>query len=282
MNEEYILEVKDLEYTYGDGTHALKGVNLKIEKGKKIAIIGVNGSGKSTLFLNMNGVLKATKGEIIYFKGKKIAYDKKSLMELRKKVGIVFQNPETMLFSSNVYQEVSFGAMNLKLDNNIVHERVQAALEDVNMTEYSEKSIHFLSYGQKKRVSIADILVMEPELIIFDEPTSSLDPRHSKKIKEIFDELNKKGMTVIISTHDMNFTYSWADYIFVLGDGKVKKQGTPEEIFADDKILEECYLERPFLFDMFEKLKEKNLLTKTDMKIYPKTREELYKLLKTI
>ena len=89
-------------------------------------------------------------------------------------------------------------------------------------------------------------------------------------------------MTVIISTHDMNFTYSWADYIFVLGDGKVKKQGTPEEIFADDKILEECYLERPFLFDMFEKLKEKNLLTKTDMKIYPKTREELYKLLKTI
>ena len=109
-----------------------------------------------------------------------------------------------------------------------------------------------------------------------------LDPRHSKKIKEIFDELNKKGMTVIISTHDMNFTYSWADYIFVLGDGKVKKQGTPEEIFADDKILEECYLERPFLFDMFEKLKEKNLLTKTDMKIYPKTREELYKLLKTI
>ena len=262
MNEEYILEVKDLEYTYGDGTCALKGVNLKIEKGKKIAVIGVNGSGKSTLFLNMNGVLKATKGEI-YFKGKKIAYDKKSLMELRKKVGIVFQNPETMLFSSNVYQEVSFGAMNLKLDNNIVHERVQAALEDVNMTEYSEKSIHFLSYGQKKRVSIADILVMEPELIIFDE-------------------LNKKGMTVIISTHDMNFTYSWADYIFVLGDGKVKKQGTPEEIFADDKILEECYLERPFLFDMFEKLKEKNLLTKTDMKIYPKTREELYKLLKTI
>ena len=273
MNEEYILEVKDLEYTYGDGTCALKGVNLKIEKGKKIAVIGVNGSGKSTLFLNMNGVLKATKGEI---------YFKKSLMELRKKVGIVFQNPETMLFSSNVYQEVSFGAMNLKLDNNIVHERVQAALEDVNMTEYSEKSIHFLSYGQKKRVSIADILVMEPELIIFDEPTSSLDPRHSKKIKEIFDEFNKKGMTVIISTHDMNFTYSWADYIFVLGDGKVKKQGTPEEIFADDKILEECYLERPFLFDMFEKLKEKNLLTKTDMKIYPKTREELYKLLKTI
>ena len=281
MNEEYIFEVKDLEYTYGDGTCALKGVNLKIEKGKKIAVIGVNGSGKSTLFLNMNGVLKATKGEI-YFKGKKIAYDKKSLMELRKKVVIVFKNPETMLFSSNVYQEVSFGAMNLKLDNNIVHERVQAALEYVNMTEYSEKSIHFLSYGQKKRVSIADILVMEPELIIFDEPTSSLDPRHSKKIKEIFDELNKKGMTVIISTHDMNFTYSWADYIFVLGDGKVKKQGTPEEIFADDKILEECYLERPFLFDMFEKLKEKNLLTKTDMKIYPKTREELYKLLKTI
>ena len=249
MNGEYILEVKDLEYTYGDGTHALKGINLKIEKGKKIAIIGVNGSGKSTLFLNMNGVLKATKGEI-YFKGEKIAYDKKSLMELRKKVGIVFQNPETMLFSSNVYQEVSFGAMNLKLDNNIVHERVKVALEDVNMTEFSEKSIHFLSYGQKKRVSIADILVMEPELIIFDEPTSSLDPKHTQ----------------------------WENYIFIIDDGKIKKKGIPEEIFADNKILEECYLEKPFLFDMFEKLKEKNLLTNTEA--YPKTKEELYKLLK--
>ena len=279
MNKEYILEVKNLEYTYGDGTHALKGINLKIEKGKKIAIIGVNGSGKSTLFLNMNGVLKPSKGDI-FFEGEKIAYDKKSLMELRKKVGIVFQNPETMLFSSNVYQEVSFGAMNLKLDDDTVHKRVDTALEDVNMTEYSEKSIHFLSYGQKKRVSIADILVMEPELIIFDEPTSSLDPRHTQKIEEIFDELNKKGMTVVISTHDMNFTYSWADYIFVIGDGKIKKQGVPEEIFADDKILEECYLEKPFLFDMFEKLKEKNLLTNTEA--YPKTKEELYKLLKKI
>ena len=168
--------------------------------------------------------------------------------------------------------------MNLKLDNNIVHERVKVALEDVNMTEFSEKSIHFLSYGQKKRVSIADILVMEPELIIFDEPTSSLDPKHTQKIEEIFDELNKKGMTVVISTHDMNFTYSWADYIFIIDDGKIKKQGIPEEIFADNKILEECYLEKPFLFDMFEKLKEKNLLTNTEA--YPKTKEELYKLLK--
>ena len=251
MNEKYILEVKDLEYTYGDGTHALKGINLKIEKGKKIAIIGVNGSGKSTLFLNMNGVLKATKGEI-YFKGEKIAYDKKSLMELRKKIGIVFQNPETMLFSSNVYQEVSFGAMNLKLDNNIVHERVQAALEDVNMTEFSEKSIHFLSYGQKKRVTIASVLVLNPEIIILDEPTAGQDFYHYNEIMSFLIELNRQGKTIIMITHDMHLLSEYSSRTIVLSKGQVVADTTPVLVLNDKKICEIASLRQTSLFEMAE------------------------------
>ncbi len=200
---KYILETKDLGYTYPDGTEALRNINLKIEKGKKISVVGVNGSGKSTLFLNFNGVLKPTKGTVIY-KGNQVKYNHKSLLELRKNIGIVFQDPENQLFSASVYQEVSFGAMNLKLSESEVKNRVDEALKNVHMYQYRNKAVHFLSYGQKKRVSIADILVMQPEIIVFDEPTSSLDPKHSKQIVKIFDELNEKGITVILSTMMLN------------------------------------------------------------------------------
>lgn len=273
--KEYILETKDLEYTYGDGTHALKGVNLKIEKGKKIVVVGVNGSGKSTLFLNLNGVLRATKGEI-YFKGEKLEYNKKALMKIREKIGIVFQNPETMLFSSNVFQEVSFGAINLGLDEKIVRSRVEQALKDVHMEDYAEKSIHFLSYGQKKRVSIADIIVMKPELIIFDEPTSSLDPKHSKQVIDIFDSLSKNDITIIVSTHDINFAYSWADYVIVMKDGLIRKEGRPEEVFSDTALMEECYLEKPYILEFFEQLKDKKAIKGEKI---PKTKEELYMMI---
>lgn len=275
--ENYILETKDLEYIYGDGTHALKGLNIRIEKGKKVVVVGVNGSGKSTLFLNLNGVLKATKGEI-FFKGEKLKYDRNSLMKIREKVGIVFQNPETMLFSSNVYQEVSFGVVNLGLEEKIVRERVEKALQDVHMEDYAEKSIHFLSYGQKKRVSIADIIAMKPELIIFDEPTSSLDPKHSKQVIEIFNKLAQDEVTVIISTHDINFAYSWADYVIVMKDGFVRKEGKPEEVFSDEGLMDECYLEKPYILEVFEALKNKKIIS--DECSYPRTKEDLFNMIK--
>lgn len=274
--EKYILETKDLEYIYGDGTHALRGLNIRIEKGKKVVVVGVNGSGKSTLFLNLNGVLKATKGEI-YFKGEKLKYDRKSLIKIREKVGIVFQNPETMLFSSNVYQEVSFGVVNLGLEEEKARKRVEKALQDVHMENYAEKSIHFLSYGQKKRVSIADIIAMKPELIIFDEPTSSLDPKHSKQVIEIFNKLAQDETTVIVSTHDINFAYSWADYVIVMKDGLVRKEGRPEEVFSDKELMEECYLEKPYILEVFEVLKNKKIIS--DEFSYPRTKEALFNML---
>jgi len=273
---EYILETKDLNFQYEDGTEALKNINLKIKKGKKISFVGVNGSGKSTLFLNLNGVLKPTKGTVIY-DGNEVKYNHKSLLSLRKNIGIVFQDPDNQLFSASVYQEVSFGAMNLKLSDIEVRSRVNEALNSVGMYEYRDKAVHFLSYGQKKRVSIADILVMNPEIIVFDEPTSSLDPKHSKQIVNIFDELNERGMTVILSTHDVELAYSWSDYIVVMKDGEIVREGTPYEIFSDDNLIHECYLEKPIVLEIFEKLRDNGKIT-LDTNI-PRNKEELYKIL---
>ncbi|AVQ16904.1 energy-coupling factor ABC transporter ATP-binding protein [Fusobacterium gonidiaformans] len=273
--KEYIIETKDLYYHYPDGTQALKGISLAIEKGKKIAIIGVNGSGKSTLFLNLNGVLKATSGKIFY-EGKELKYDKRSLMEVRKNVGIVFQNPESMLFSSNVFQEVSFGPMNLGYPVEEVKKQVVSSLEEVNMLEFQEKSVHFLSYGQKKRVSIADILAMKPKVMILDEPTSSLDPRHTRQLKELFEDLHRKGITVIISTHDVNLAYEWADEILVMKDGKVVEFGASEEIFVKKELLFDCYLEQPYLVSLYEELKKKGVLKKIGK--LPKTQKELLEM----
>ena len=274
---KYILETKDLSFKYPDGTKALNNINLKIEKGKKISFVGVNGSGKSTLFLNFNGVLKPTKGTIVY-KGEEVKYNHKSLLDLRKNVGIVFQDPENQLFSSSVYQEVSFGAMNLKLSEIEVRNRVDDALKNIGMYDYRDKAVHFLSYGQKKRVSIADILVMQPEIIVFDEPTSSLDPKHSKQIVKIFDELNEKGMTVILSTHDVELAYSWSDYIVVMKDGEIFREGTPYEIFSDEKLIQECYLEKPLILDMFQFLCDNSKITLANN--IPRNKEELYRILK--
>lgn len=275
--KDYILEARNLSYKYPDGTKALNNVNLKIPKGEKIAFLGINGSGKSTLFLNFNGVLKPNHGKLIY-NGQEVKYNQKSLLELRKNVGIVFQDPENQLFSASVYNEVSFGAMNLKLEKEEVKNRVDKALNNVGMYDYKDKAVHFLSYGQKKRVSIADILVMNPEIIVFDEPTSSLDPRHAKQIVGIFDELNEKGITVILSTHDVELAYSWADYIFVMKNGEVVKEGIPFDIFSDDELIHDCYLEKPLVLDIYEFLKKNNKVEHES--IVPRNREELFEIIK--
>lgn len=273
MMSQYILETKNLSYTYPDGTLALKNISLQIRRGEKIAIVGVNGSGKSTLFLNLNGVLKSTQGSV-FFSGKEVQYDKKSLMELRKNVGIVFQNPETMLFSSNVFQEVSFGPMNLDLALEEVEKKVISSLTEVNMLDFQEKSVHFLSYGQKKRVSIADILAMEPEVIILDEPTSSLDPKHAEQMMDLFEVLHQKGITVLLSTHDVNLAYEWADRIIVMKDGEIIDSGESADIFSKKEEIESCYLKQPYVLRTYYELKKRGLW-KEERKI-PKTEEELF------
>lgn len=248
-----ILETIDLEFTYPDGTKALKGISVKINQGEKIAVLGVNGAGKSTLFLNFNGINRPTGGKL-YFKGREVKYNHSALIDLRKSVGIVFQDPDTQLFSANVYQEVSFGAINLKLPQEVVKQRVDAALTATGTWEIRNKPVHFLSYGQKKRVSIADILVMEPDVIILDEPTASLDPLHTLRMMELFNNLNKEGKAIILSTHDVDAAYEWADTVWVMKDGKILKTGNWLEIFRNEELLTEAELIKPMVLNIFDKL----------------------------
>ncbi|MFZ5632569.1 MAG: energy-coupling factor ABC transporter ATP-binding protein [Bacillota bacterium] len=256
---EFILEARDLHFKYPDGTRALGELSLSIEKGKKVVILGPNGAGKTTLFLHFNGILRPARGQV-RFAGRDVRYDHASLMDLRKKVGIVFQDPDTQLFSASVSQEISFGPMNMGLSKEQVLQRVYRAMAETGITDLKDRPTHFLSYGQKKRVSIADILAMDPEVIIFDEPTAYLDPRLKGQIVELLDRLNRDGKTVLLSTHDVDLAYSWADYIFVVKGGAVAGKGTPERIFLDDELLRATNLERPWLIEVYNELREKGWL----------------------
>lgn len=253
---EFILEARNMEYRYPDGTRALRGLSLAVKKGVKTAFLGPNGAGKTTLFLHFNGILRPTGGSL-RFAGKDVRYDHSSLMELRKHVGIVFQDPDAQLFSASVLQEVSFGPMNMGLSREQVMQRVYGAMEATAITSLKDRPTHFLSDGQKKRVSIADILAMDPAVIIFDEPTACLDPKLKQQVMELLDRLNRDGKTVILSTHDVDLAYSWADYIFVVKDGALAGEGLPEKVFQDDSLLQRADLEKPWLIEIYSEFKRK-------------------------
>lgn len=182
--EDFIIKIDNLHYKYEDGKEALKGISFNIKKGEKIAILGPNGSGKSTFLLTLNGIHKPTKGNL-YFNGKPYNYSKKSLLNLRSKIGVIFQDSDNQLFSSSVFQEISFGVLNLGIDENTSKKLVEQVIEELDITPFRNKPTYALSGGQKKQVSIADILVMNPEVIILDEPTSSLDPKHTAMLSLI-------------------------------------------------------------------------------------------------
>lgn len=253
-----VIKTKSLEYVYPDGTYALKGINIAIERGKKVAVIGANGTGKSTFLLHLNGILRPTKGEVM-IEGSPIKYDEKSLRSVRKKVGIVFQDPDDQLFAPTVKQDVAFGPQNLDVPENEVERRVEHALKSVRMEVYADKPPHFLSAGQKKRVAIAGILAMEPEVLVLDEPTAGLDPQSSADIIEILDELNIEGKTIIFSTHDVDLAARWADYIYVFHNGLVRKDGVPSQIFADYSLISETGLRLPTFVQTFRELKVRGI-----------------------
>ena len=254
-----IIKAENLCYTYEDGTEALKGIDLTIEAGKKVALLGANGSGKSTFFLCLNGVNQPQKGAL-YLHDKPYDYSKNGLLHLRSKVGIVFQDPDSQLFSASVYQELSFGAMNLGLEEEEVKRRVEQSIEDLEITPFRHKPTHFLSGGQKKQVSVADILVMDPEVIVFDEPAAALDPKHTKILNHLIDKLSERGITIIISTHDVDFAFGWADEAVLFHNGKVLRQGAPEEVFAAEEDLEKTNLTKPAALRLFDNLVKNGVL----------------------
>lgn len=223
---EAAIEARELRYIYEDGTAALKGINLRAERGKITGILGANGAGKSTLFLNLNGVLQPSDGEIL-LDGVPVKRDRKGLTELRRRVGIVFQDPDDQLFSADVYRDISFGAVNLGLPEAEVRRRVEAAMERTGVSHLRDKPTHALSFGQKKRVAIAGVLVMEPEALILDEPTAGLDPQGVSDLLELLTSLrDSQGMTILMATHDMDVVPLCCDYAYLLGGGSVLAQGT--------------------------------------------------------
>lgn len=258
MRSNPILEVRDVSFSYPDGTQALSGISLSLPKGKKTAFLGPNGAGKTTLFLHFNGILKPDRGKIC-FSGQDVCYDHISLLELRKKVGVVFQDPDTQLFSASVMQEISFGPLNLGLSREEVWERVKEAMEATDILDLQDKPTHFLSFGQKKLVTVAGVLAMRPEVLVCDEPIAWLDPRHAAQITRLFDKINSRGVTIVFSTHDVDLAYSWADYVFIMKDGMVLAEGMPEQIFSDHQLLEDAEMEKPWLIDVYEELKRKGL-----------------------
>ena len=269
MEQKVILQVRDLQYAYSDEKMALKGVNLDIRQGERIAVMGSNGAGKSTFFLNINGVLQSEHGEIFY-RGQKMT--KKTMNDLRKNVGIVFQDADSQIIASTVQAEVSFGPMNLKLSRDEVSNRVDEALAYMNLTDFCNRPPHYLSGGEKKRVSIADIIAMHPEIIIFDEPTAALDPVNADMLEEVLEKMAQEGKTIMISTHDVDFAYRWAERIVVFCDGKIIADDTPLAVFQNKEIVHQANLKRPMMLDIYEAMKEKGLVKEN--RSYPKNVEE--------
>lgn len=219
MNDA-VLETIELSYHYPDGRAALTELTLRIRRGERVALLGANGSGKTTLLLNLLGLLAPTSGEVRAF-DEPLRRNAADLKRLRSRVGLVFQNPDSQLLSASVAEDVSFGPMNLGLPTGEIRERVNDALAAVGMDEHADVPAHALSFGQKKRVCIAGVLAMQPEVLLLDEPTAGLDARALEDLFAVLGRLHARGMTVVLSTHDIDLAYAWADRAEVLDRGRL-------------------------------------------------------------
>ncbi|MCF4970170.1 energy-coupling factor ABC transporter ATP-binding protein [Nostoc sp. CMAA1605] len=251
MNKpETLLEFQQVHYTYPGGQQsALNGVNLTIPAGKKCALIGKNGCGKTTLFLLANGLYKPHRG-IISWQGKPLQYDRNFLMKLRQKVGLIFQNPEQQLVASTVEEDISYGLCNLGLPPAEIQQRVTQALNEFNLSELAQRPVHHLSLGQKKRVSLADVMVLKPELLLLDEPTAYLDRPQTRNLISVLQKIHSSGTTILMATHDLDFVCSWADWVFVMDQGQLILEGKPEDVFVQREILEAIQLGVPLIYEI--------------------------------
>jgi len=247
-----MFRVEGLGHSYGEGVEALQRVNLNIEGGSKVAILGNNGAGKTTLLLHLNGVLRPSRGRV-YFKGEELEYKKDFLSYLRSRVGMVFQHSDDQLFAPTVLQDVAFGPLNQGLSREEGERKAYEALESLGIKKLADRPPHLLSEGQKKRVAIAGVLALDPEAIIMDEPLANLDSRGQEEVKEIMEEM--EGKTIVFSTHDPDLAYGWADYIYLLHMGGIVREGKPEEVFTSPDI----HLPRPLLVELYEIFSKKGL-----------------------
>lgn len=251
-----LLSAEKIYFSYDKKKNVIKDVSLTVDKGEFIAVIGHNGSGKSTLAKLFNGLLKPDKGKITV-DGFSSA-DEKSLFEIRKRVGVVFQNPDNQLVASIVEDDVAFGPENLGVPREEIKERIDFALSAVEMLKYKKSSPERLSGGQKQRIAIAGVLALKPEIIVFDESTSMLDPKGREEVLSVAEKLKKEGVAVISITHYMEEAVK-ADRIYVINEGEIVMSGTPEEVFKKREKLKEIGLEIPAAARIAEELISKGV-----------------------
>ena len=238
-----ILDVRGLAYAYPDGHQALYGVNLHVHRGERVALLGPNGAGKTTLVLHLNGILEAGAGSVAV---SGLPVTKPNLAEVRRRVGIVFQDPDDQLFMPTVRDDVAFGPRNLGLRGDALEQRVHEALVKVGMDAYADRPPHHLSFGQRRRVAVATVLAMEPEILVLDEPSSNLDPASRRELADILRDLD---VTVLMVTHDLPYALELCPRSVVLSDGVVVADGSTYDVLTDTELMRAHRLELPFGFD---------------------------------
>ncbi|WP_142849475.1 energy-coupling factor ABC transporter ATP-binding protein [Telmatospirillum sp. J64-1] len=246
---DLILAARGLTYSYGGSAPALDGLDLDVTRGRKLAILGPNGAGKSTLLLHLNGTLRPARGEIL-LDGVPVGYGRAELNRWRARVGLVLQDPDDQLFAASVYEDVSFGPVNLGLPEDAARRRTEEALEAMRIAALAERPPHLLSFGQKKRAAIAGILAMRPDMLLLDEPTAGLDSHGERHLLAALDHLVKDGATIVFTTHDVDLAYGWADEVALFSHGRVLGQGEPAEMLGDEALLRQARLHMPLLLDL--------------------------------
>jgi len=259
-NNGIILELRDVCYRYPDGKRGLETCSISFERGRRTALLGLNGAGKTTLFLQCNGVLHPQAGEVL-LDGIPLRYDRQGLRMLRSRIGVVFQNPDAQLFSASVREDVSFGPLNLGLSMEESRNRVEQSLAAVGMLEYADRPVHAMSYGQKKRVCIAGVLAMEPEVLILDEPMAGLDVAMQFELTALLQQFHDSGMTIITATHDIDFAYQWADKISVLEAGRCAAAWNATELPEVMEELKYFGIGIPKVAELYRRMADSGLIT---------------------
>ena len=252
-----LLAIRGLNYCYSGGIAALHQLDLSIEKGRKLAILGANGSGKTTLLLHLNGTFRPTRGDLL-LDGRPVGYDRRFLNDWRRRVGLVLQEPDDQLFAATVGQDVSFGPLNLGLSAAETAERVREALEALRIAHLRDRATHQLSFGQKKRVAIAGVLAMRPEILVLDEPTAGLDAHGVTHLLGALQPLHAAGTTLVFSTHDVELAYAWADHVALFHNGAVLRQGETVAVLADREMMQQARMRSPLLLELAQLLREES------------------------
>jgi cobalt/nickel transport system ATP-binding protein len=258
-----LIKIAGVNFAYPDGTEALRDINISIQSGEKVAVLGANGSGKSTLFQLFNGLLEPTSGEIYI---KDLHLEKKNYKVIRRIVGMLFQDPDDQIFSPTVKQEIMYGLLNMGQSKEAILETVGWALHVVGLEGFEDKNPYKLSGGEKKRVALASVLAMKPDMLVLDEPTSALDPMGVAQLVKLLNNINKElNITLIFATHDVDVVPLLADYVYVLNKGRIKLFGPTADVFSHKKVIRDNNLRLPRVAHLMELLERDGFSTTADL-----------------